>query len=128
MRDGLTYLEDFSPDPLSDVEDLLRLAKDELPVVRSGLKTEIVTRAQKDQRELRCQHVLWGAVTMLLISLGALLYWPLHSPSPTSSGGQHSQKPISASLLPTADAVDWDLVESKTRLRERNLEILQDAF
>jgi hypothetical protein len=128
MSEWLTFDEDFASDPLLDVEDLLRTAADEMPVVRSGLKAEIITRAERDQRELRCQHVLWGAVTLLLFSLGTLISWPAHSSTGQASRESHAPKPVNASLLPATDAVDWDLVESKTRLRERNLEILQDAF
>lgn len=128
MSEWTTLNEDFAQGPFSDVEDLLRMAADEVPVVRSGLKAEIITRAQCDQRELGLQHIIWGAVTMLLILLGAVVFWPMSSPSSSASRETHAQKPVNASLLPATDAVDWDLVESKTRLRERNLEILQDAF
>ena len=128
MSDWTTLNENFAPDPISDVEELLRLAADDLPVVRSGLKAEIITHAQSEQRELRLQHIVWGAVTMVLILFGALVFWPIHWPSSLASRDAYAPKPVNASLLPATDAVDWDLVESKTRLRERNLEILLDAF
>ncbi len=128
MSEWMTLDEDFASDPFSDVEDLLRLATEDLPVVRSGLKAEIVTHAHKAQRELRAQHVLWGAVTMLLFVVGALIWGPVQSGSALASRSNHAPKPINASLLPATDAVDWDLVESETRDRERNLEILQNAF
>lgn len=128
MSEWLSFDEDFSPDAFSDVEALLQTAADEMPVVRSGLKAEIITRVQKDQREQRFQHVLWGAATFFLFLFGTLIFWPPESASDWASRDEHSPKPVSASLLPATDAVDWDLVESKTRLRERNLEILQNAF
>lgn len=128
MSDWLAFDDDYSPDAFSDVEDLLRTAADDMPVVRSGLKVEIVTRAQNDQRDLRRQHIVWGAVTMFLFSFGSLVFWPAHSDSGLATRDAHSPQPVNASLLPATDAVDWDLVESKTRLRERNLEILQNAF
>jgi hypothetical protein len=128
MSEWLTFDEQFPSDAFSDVEALLQSAADEMPVVRSGLKAEIITSAQKDQRQQRFQHILWGAATFFLFFLGTLILWPPDSSQALATRDEHSPQPVNASLLPATDAVDWDLVESKTRLRQRNLEILQNAF
>jgi hypothetical protein len=119
--------EDFG-DPLAAVEDLLLLAADDVPIVRSGLRAEMMTRAQKTQREVRFQHMLWGAMATLLLFAGALIWWPASSDSALAATGDNSPKPVKASIHSTSDSVDWELVESKNQLRRRNLEILRNAF
>jgi hypothetical protein len=128
MSDWLNFDDDFSSDPLADVEDLLRFASEDVPALRSGLRVEIVTRAQKVQREVRAEHMLWGCVTTLLLLAGALIWWPASSASALAINRQNADKPVKASLNFGADAIDWELVESKTELRRRNLESLRNAF
>lgn len=119
--------DDFS-DPATSVEALLQMAADDVPAVRRGLKAEIITQAQKTQREVRLQHFLWGAVTAALLFLGGLFLWPASSGSAVASNEDASPEPPLASPNAATDAVDWELVESKTQLRQRNLEILRNAF
>jgi hypothetical protein len=128
MSEWMSFDEELSPGSLEAVEDLLRQAVDEMPAVRSGLRTEIVTSAQKMQREVRFQHKLWGFVTTLLLLAGGLLWWPASSDLELASHREDSRKPVKASLHFGTDSVDWELVESKNQLRRRNLEILQNAF
>jgi hypothetical protein len=128
MSDWLNLDENFASDPTRDVEDLMRFAADDVPALRSGLRVEIVTRAQNVQREVRAQHMLWGCVTSLLILAGTIVWWPASSTSVLAKHAQNADKPVKASLNFGADAIDWDLVESKTELRRRNLESLRNAF
>lgn len=128
MSEWMNPREDLFSDELSAVEDLLRLAADDVPTVRSGLRTEIVTRAHKMQREVRFQHKLWGCVTTLLLFAGSLIWWPASSDLALASNSDPSRRPVKASINFASDSVDWELVESKTQLRRRNLEILRNAF
>lgn len=119
--------DEFS-NPRDAVEDLLRMAAEETPSVRSGLKAEIVTQAQKAQREIRFQHFLWGGVMGVMLFLGGLIWWPANAGSALASTEDPPSKPALAVPKPSTDSVDWELVESKTQLRRRNLEILRNAF
>ena len=127
MSEWINSEADFD-DPVSGVEELLRLAADEMPAVRSGLKTEIITSAQKTQRDLRRQQVLWGGLVFAMLFLGGLTWWPA-SPSAALAANEETAKVPEAAASGTAsDAIDWQLVESKNQLRRRNLEILKAAF
>ena len=128
MSEWMNCDEEFPPDSVEAVEELLRQAADEMPAVRSGLRTEIVTSAQKMQREVRFQHKLWGFMTTLLLLAGGLIWWPASSDLELASRGEDSRKPVEASIHFGTDSVDWELVESKNQLRRRNLEILRNAF
>lgn len=128
MSEWMNFDEELTPGSLDAVEDLLRLAADDVPPVRSGLRTEIVTRAQKMQREVRLQQKVWGFVTLALLFAAALIWGPVSSEFSLASRTRNAPQPIKASIPLDTDSVDWELVESKKELRERNLEILRNAF
>ncbi|MCA9070149.1 MAG: hypothetical protein KDA84_14550 [Planctomycetaceae bacterium] len=123
-----TDRDPYSSDPTVAVEALLRMANNDLPSVRRGLKAEIITQAQKTQREVRLQHFLWGAVTAVLLFAGGVLLWPASGGATVAAREDSSPKPRLATPSAAFDAVDWELVESKNQLRRRNLEILRNAF
>lgn len=120
--------DEFSDDPTASVEALLRMAADDVPSVRRGLKAEIITQAHKTQREVRLQHFLWGAATAMLLFTGGLILWPASSGSAVAANEDSTPKPSLATPSASSDAVDWELVESKIQLRRRNLESLRNAF
>lgn len=128
MSEWMNFDEGLSPDSLEAVEDLLRSSVDDVPVVRSGLRTEIVTEAQKMQREVRFQHKLWGFVTAFLFLAAAIVWGPVSARFSLASNTSDAPKPVKATIDFASDAIDWELVESKTELRRRNLESLRNAF
>ena len=113
---------------LAEVEALLRMAADDMPTVRSGLRSEIVTHAQKAQREIRFQHMLWGGLASLLLFFGGLVWWPMSPDSAVASNAEPPPKAEKPSGNSAPDSVDWELVESQNQLRRRNLESLRNAF
>ncbi len=120
--------EFFDPEreSLAEVEDLLRLAADDLPTVRSGLRAEIVTQAQKSQRELRVQHMLWGGLAVALLFFGGLVWWPMSLNSTLAFNFEPRTEPEKPSVHASMNSMDWDLLEFKIQLRR--LEILRNAF
>ncbi len=128
MSEKRTFYDEDFDDNLAAVEDLLLFAADDVPVVHSGLKAQMVTHAQKAQRELRLQHALWGAITTMLLFAGALIWWPASSASTVAANDEKPPQPLEAGIGSSADSVDWALVEAANELRRRKLESLRNAF
>ncbi len=126
--DDELFESEWDSHSLAETEDLLRLAADDLPVVRSGLRSEIVTFAQRARREIRVQHMLWGGLASLLLLFGGLVWWPMSPDSAVAANSETPPKPEKTSVKSGTDSVDWELVESTNQRRRRNLESLRNAF
>ena len=113
---------------LAETENLLRLVADDLPTVRSGLRSEIITHAQKARREIGFQQMLWGGAALLLLLFGGLVWWPMSPDSAVAATSEAPPKPEKTSVNSATDSVDWELVESATQRRRQNLESLRNAF
>lgn len=127
MPEWIDNSHDFDDD-LAYVEDLMRLAADDVPSPRSGLKVEIITHAQKTQRDIRRQQILWGGAVFVMLFLGGLVWWPASPVWALASNQESSSEPAISNPGPASDAIDWEHVEAESEFRRRNLEILRAAF
>ncbi len=120
--------EEFLDSPQAgEVEELLLWAAED-PPVRSGMKAETITLALRARRLLSSEHRYWAAAAWVLLLIATLCWWP--SPPGDSVALDQAPKPdpVAVPARASVDALDWELVEAKTQLRRRNLEILLNAF